>query len=403
MRELTAPSLPTSCRPSARRRPAWSAVRLAVVAVAVALVATLTPASASAVPHSGSFGRAIDAYARYEGQSRCAPVEQPGVVEFRALLQRHYGANGGGIVRGCHVGGRSEHKEGRAYDWMLNASNAADRRKAEAVLSWLLATDEHGNRHAMARRLGIMYIIWDRQQWSAYRPDAGWQPYRGASPHTDHIHFSFSWAGARRQTSFWSPAARVSTGGGVFVDVPRRSHFHTPVSWLVANDISGGLGDGTFGTSAPVTRAQMAALLWRAAGSPAPAGRHPFTDVPSGAFYTDAVSWLHETGIVTGRSTARFDPAAPVTRGQMASLLWRWTGSPPASARHRFGDVQRGEHFDVAVSYLAGHGIVSGVGQGRYVPTAATTRGQTAVLLWRLAGTEAAWQHTDRPLPTARF
>jgi hypothetical protein len=55
----------------------------------------------------------------------------------------------------------------------------------------------------MARRLGVMYIIYNRRIWASYRAEEGWRPYVGASPHTDHIHFSFSWAGARKQTSYW--------------------------------------------------------------------------------------------------------------------------------------------------------------------------------------------------------
>jgi hypothetical protein len=73
-------------------------------------------------------------------------------------------------------------------------------------LNWLLATDQYNNKHAMARRLGIMYIIWNRQIWASSRASEGWRPYTRDNPHTDHIHFSFSWAGARRQTTWWTAA-----------------------------------------------------------------------------------------------------------------------------------------------------------------------------------------------------
>ncbi len=75
---------------------------------------------------------------------------------------------------------------------------------ANALLGWLLKTDAHGNKHAMARRLGIMYIVWNKQMWRAYKASSGWQPYSGSNPHTDHLHFSFSWAGAKKQPSFWT-------------------------------------------------------------------------------------------------------------------------------------------------------------------------------------------------------
>jgi hypothetical protein len=160
---------------------------------------------AAALPRADDFGSAIDRYASYDVTSEeCANVEQPGVVEFRSLLRQKYGANAGGILRTCNRNTRSAHQTGRAYDWMLDANKAADRAKADEVLNWLLATDRHGNKHAMARRLGIIYIIWNERWWSSWNADAGWQPYNGWSPHTDHIHFSFGWPGARQQTSYWT-------------------------------------------------------------------------------------------------------------------------------------------------------------------------------------------------------
>jgi hypothetical protein len=150
-------------------------------------------------------GPDIEGYARYEGQSTCDPVAKPGTLAMRNLLLARYPSTGSaGISRDCAIGGRSEHKEGRAFDWAANVSNAGQRAAVEAFINDLLATDRYGHKHAMARRMGIMYVIWNRQIWAAYAADAGWQPYTGASPHTDHVHISLSWAGARAQTSFWS-------------------------------------------------------------------------------------------------------------------------------------------------------------------------------------------------------
>jgi hypothetical protein len=98
------------------------------------------------------------------------------------------------------VGGKSEHKEGRAWDWGIQYPHPA----ADALLNWLLAPDQHGNQHAMARRFGIMYMIWNYKIWKAYQPEKGWQTYTGSSPHTDHVHFSFSWDGANKKTSYWT-------------------------------------------------------------------------------------------------------------------------------------------------------------------------------------------------------
>ncbi len=78
------------------------------------------------------------------------------------------------------------------------------------MASWLFATDRYGNTRAMARRLGLMYVIWNHKIWSASKPGAGWRPYTGPNPHTDHMHFSFSVLGAQGKTSFWSGAVPAS-------------------------------------------------------------------------------------------------------------------------------------------------------------------------------------------------
>jgi hypothetical protein len=146
----------------------------------------------------------IEDYAPYAPQRVCDPAPKAGVVAFTELVRRAYPETRSyGISRACHLGGVSEHKEGRAWDWGVHADRPEERAAADAVVSWLMATDEAGNRHAMARRLGVMYVIWNRHIWSAPLADAGWRPYRGASPHVDHVHISFSPAGALGLTSFW--------------------------------------------------------------------------------------------------------------------------------------------------------------------------------------------------------
>ncbi len=152
------------------------------------------------VPAVPSFPAEIDALAAYEAQTTCDPTEKPGVTGFRDLILATYpGTTDMGIVRGCDVGGTSEHKEGRAWDWGVTPAEEA----SAILLDWLLAEDEYGNSFAMARRFGIMYIIFDGGIWGSSKADQGWRVYEGESPHTDHVHFSFSWDGALQQTSYW--------------------------------------------------------------------------------------------------------------------------------------------------------------------------------------------------------
>ena len=176
-----------------------------VAAMTAAFGLVVLPASpASAAPVPPTFGLPPEGYAASDPQSTCDPVAKPGVVDLRDVLNQAYGTHPSSITRACSASGTSEHKEGRALDYMLDVNNATERAVAGDILAWLFATDQFGANHAIARRLGIMYLIWNREIWSAARHAEGWRPYTGENPHTDHIHFSFSWAGALRQTSWWT-------------------------------------------------------------------------------------------------------------------------------------------------------------------------------------------------------
>ncbi len=155
------------------------------------------------MPPTPTFPRAIDPYAGYVGQSMCSPTNKPGPVDVKNLIIRTYGNRSWSIARPCQSG-VSEHYDGRALDIAFNAFSATSRKNANDFLYWLLRPDQYGNRNAMARRLGIMYAIWNRKMWRAYMPSSGWLNYTGSVPHTDHIHLSFSWNGALRRTSYWT-------------------------------------------------------------------------------------------------------------------------------------------------------------------------------------------------------
>jgi hypothetical protein len=173
------------------------------IGVAATAIPISTAGVALAAPPTPDFGPGIDPYASYEGQSSCSPSPKAGMVDFMNIVLAAYpGTASYGISRDCGVGGQSEHKEGRAWDWRVSAANQGH--IANDLLNWLLATDRHGNTHALARRFGVMYLIWNRRIWKAYQPHAGWQAYTGSNPHTDHVHISLSWAGANRATTWWT-------------------------------------------------------------------------------------------------------------------------------------------------------------------------------------------------------
>ncbi|MBC7290783.1 MAG: VCBS repeat-containing protein [Actinotalea sp.] len=150
---------------------------------------------------------ALDAVPGYQATVSCDPNDRPGVRAFADLVTRHYGYPRFSTSRAC-AGYDSQHHDGRAMDWPMNAFDPTQRAVGDAVAAWLTADDG-----AVARRFGIMLIIWNRQVWYTHRP-AQWQAYTGPSPHTDHLHFSFTWDGAMGRTSWWTgvPVTQVDHG-----------------------------------------------------------------------------------------------------------------------------------------------------------------------------------------------
>jgi len=198
-----------------------TALATATVLASGVLAALAAPVYAVAPKVPTKLPNAIERLSPYQPQTTCAPIARPGVVKFRSLVLATYkGTGDSGIVRACSVGGTSEHKEGRAWDWRVSVKSSTQVAQVNALFAWLFATDAHGNRYAMARRLGIMYIIWNKRIWGAYAASSGWRPYSCSGVtgcHQDHVHFSFNWPGAKALTSFWTrQVADVpgSTGGG---------------------------------------------------------------------------------------------------------------------------------------------------------------------------------------------
>ncbi|TPG19211.1 peptidoglycan-binding domain-containing protein [Pedococcus bigeumensis] len=166
-------------------------------------------------PPTKTLPSALDIAPPYQAQRLCDPHAKPGVVAFAKLMTANYklGSADGGITRNCNSG-LTEHSEGRAWDWMLSVNKPNEKAVADAVTQWLSAPDAQGRPGAMARRFGIMYIIWNHKMWRAYDPARGWATYTGPVPHTDHVHFSFSWDGAYGHTSWWTGKALTKVDPG---------------------------------------------------------------------------------------------------------------------------------------------------------------------------------------------
>ena len=171
---------------------------------------------------------------------------------------------------------------------------------------------------------------------------------------------------------------------GVFVDVATGSYYEDAVDWAVENGITTGVSANRFDPNGVCTRAQAVTFLWRAAGSPAPRSRTmPFTDVPVGSYYYDAVLWAVENGITKGTSDTTFSPNMTCTRAQIVAFLWRSEKSPAAGSRNPFADVKSTAYYADAVLWAVENGITKGTTAMKFSPDADCTRAQIVTFLWR--------------------
>jgi hypothetical protein len=329
------------------RRPLALALLSAATSV-VLLPTAASPASAAPVASTKAapLGKAIEGLSPYQAQTTCSPTAKPGVTAFTSIVLKAYpGTGSSGIVRACSVGGRSEHKEGRAWDWRLNHANATQRAQASNLTAWLFATDRYGNRFANARRLGVMYVIWNGKIWSSYKASSGWQPYSGSSPHRDHMHVSFSWAGALKRTSYWSgKVSGVVAAPGAPAPTPPK-----PVVPAVPKP-----------SAAPsVTPSVVPTLPAPALPAPGvPGSTTPFLDSGSASLRVSAADptgdetsvWLRagRRYRVTSTGTYRYGPAAADAECSERPADGRWH---PTSQWEGAGS--RG-HLDLSVSFAEG-------------------------------------------------
>ena len=254
--------------------------RSAVVALCalplVTVVATAPAAEAASVPslHAPYFGKSIEPLANYVEQNSCQPGFRKGTAALAHLLVATYPNTTAGGPRNCDASAASEHYDGRAVDWMNSMRVPVQFMQAASVIKFLLATDAYGNKFAMARRMGIMYIIWDNHIWGTW--SGTWEDYNGCtktpSPsldnacHRNHMHFSMSWDGALGLTSLWSRKvdhhhrlrpvpAEGSELGGRLRRLPQRAVPELPDGGRAGRLLG---GDGGAGRATPAPRCSPA-------------------------------------------------------------------------------------------------------------------------------------------------
>lgn len=184
----------------------------------------------------------------------------------------------------------------------------------------------------------------------------------------------------------------VGVSAASFSDVPADAAYAEAVQWAAENGYVNGYNDGSFGVSDNVTRAQLSAILYRAAGSPAASGTTRFSDVAPGAYYVSAASWAADSGLVNGYADGRFGVSDPVTRQQVAAILWRWAGSPEASADAYDDDASISNYAQTAVAWSRANGIMDARSDGRFDPAAPASRVEIVSALYNYMG-------KDEPAP----
>lgn len=178
-----------------------------------------------------------------------------------------------------------------------------------------------------------------------------------------------------------------------FADVPSGAWYAEAAEWCRANGVVSGTTATTFSPNETMTHAMLLTILYRAAGSPAVSGAED-------SWYGSAVAWSAERGLTGDYDNGRLDPSAPVTREQIATILWRYADSPASGTTEDYADETSIASFaQTAVDWAKSNNIMSGVGGNRFDPKGTTTRAQTVAVLYRyLSGSVFGGQNEDKPV-----
>ncbi len=170
-----------------------------------------------------------------------------------------------------------------------------------------------------------------------------------------------------------------------FIDVAANAWYEEAIQFAVDNGLFNGTTETTFSPDSTMSRGMLAAVLYRMAGQPAVGASNAFTDVAAGKYYADAIAWASANGIVGGYGNGIFGPDDPITREQLAVMLWRYAGSPAATESElHFADIgEAGAFSKEALKWAAENGILNGYGDGRLYPKGLATRAQAAAMLMR--------------------
>ena len=192
-----------------------------------------------------------------------------------------------------------------------------------------------------------------------------------------------TWGADAYPTAVWKPSG--------YFDVKPGSWYEQSVQYATEHGLMNGTGSNTFEPESTMTRAMLVTVLWRYANAPKP-GANPFTDVPNGKWYTDAVAWAAENGVVNGVGDGKFEPDGSVTREQMATILYRYAQKVGIdTSKHTelsaFPDASRvSAYARASMQWIVAEGVIGGSrenGQDWLNPQGNATRAEVATILMR--------------------
>ena len=176
-----------------------------------------------------------------------------------------------------------------------------------------------------------------------------------------------------------------------FTDADRSAWYHDGIHYCVEQGLMVGTSETTFSPNSATTRGMIVTILWRLEGSPLVSASLDYDDVQPGDWYGEAVRWADDAGVVTGYGNGKFGPNDPITREQMAAMLWRYAGSPKVdgSLSSFVDEAQTNDWAQPAMIWAVEQGLIAGVGNDRLEPRGQATRAQAATILMRFAQDKA--------------
>ena len=187
----------------------------------------------------------------------------------------------------------------------------------------------------------------------------------------------------------WRVDENPGTGANPFTDVSEKDWFYGDVMFVYENGLMLGTSKTLFSPHGTATRGMMATILWRMEGSPAPKGKNSFTDVETGKWYADAITWTAENGIFAGYGKDKFGPDDPITREQLAAIFYRYADYKGYDLTVK-GDLDKFKDADkitdyakTAMQWAVGSGLVKGKSGNLLDPQGTATRAEIAAMLHR--------------------